>query len=172
MGSKQRPFCHLSLTRLQLLLANKKLSFLVSILLVSILYQTQAPHGLLSSSSNKRKGLGGGDASGELHSVLRRKQEGRAAVAIIRVTDDIDPSNASAEPQTKYLVQIKSHDYPIPPFRGSVCLLGGNANTNDGSPVDTLIRELNEELGALSWINKIAHKEIIDDSSLIWEECE
>ena len=116
MGSKQRPFCHLSLTRLQLLLANKKLSFLVSILLASILYQTQAPHGLLSSSSNKRKGLGGGDASGELHSVLRRKQEGRAAVAIIRVTDDIDPSNASAEPQTKYLVQIKATTIPSRPF--------------------------------------------------------
>jgi 8-oxo-dGTP pyrophosphatase MutT (NUDIX family) len=160
---------NLSLTRIQVMLANKKISFLISIVLATLTLHITSPDGLfgLKQSNNKRKGVGGRDATGELHSVLRRKEEGRAAVAIIRVIDDeTDPD----VPVVKYLVQMKSHDYPIPAFRGSICLLGGNANTNDATPIDTLVRELKEELGStgsLSWINKINADKVIDESALL-----
>ena len=160
---------NLSLTRIQVMLANKKISFLISIVLATLTLHITSPEGLfgLKQSNNKRKGVGGRDATGELHSVLRRKEEGRAAVAIIRVIDDeTDPD----VPVVKYLVQMKSHDYPIPAFRGSICLLGGNANTNDATPIDTLVRELKEELGStgsLSWINKINADKVIDESALL-----
>ena len=161
MGSKQKPCIPLSLTRLQVLLANKKIVFVLSTLLITLLYEASVHTTLLSSSSKtKRKGVGGRDATGELSSLLRSNQQGRAAVAILRVVDD------DAKKEEKYLVQIKSHDYPIPPFRGSICLPGGNANADDPSPVDTLVRELREELGSLSWINDIDAANIVDESDL------
>ena len=159
---------NLSLTRLKILLADKNrkvaLALLVSVILATVTFNTTSSSSPLKQANNKRKGVGTIDASGELHSVLRRKQEGRAAVAIIRVIDDETDPDASV---VKYLVQMKSHDYPIPAFRGSICLLGGNANVNDATPVDTLVRELREELGytgSLDWINKITPDKIIDDS--------
>ncbi|KAL7484170.1 hypothetical protein ACHAW6_009816 [Cyclotella cf. meneghiniana] len=160
MGSKQKPCIPLSLTRLQVLLANKKIVFVLSTLLVTLLYEASVHTILSSSSKTKRKGVGGRDATGELSSLLRSKQEGRAAVAILRVIDD----DYAAKKEEKYLVQIKSHDYPIPPFRGSVCLLGGNADSDDLSPVDTLVRELREELGSLAWIRDIDAENIADES--------
>lgn len=171
MGSKDAPLHHikLSLKRLQRMLANKKIAFLISIVFATLAFHTTSPDGLfgLKQANNKRTGVGGRDATVELHSVLRRKQEGRAAVAIIRVIDDeTDPDM----PVVKYLVQMKSHDYPIPAFRGSICLLGGNANNNDATPVDTLVRELKEELGStgsLSWIHKIDADKVIDDSAFL-----
>ncbi|KAL3802085.1 hypothetical protein HJC23_010841 [Cyclotella cryptica] len=159
MGSKRKPCILLSPTRLQVLFANKKLTFLLSIVLLTLLYEASIHTTLLSSSSNKkRKGVGGRDATSELSSLLRSKRDGRAAVAIIRVVDE------DVKKEVKYLVQIKSHDYPISPFRGAICLLGGNANTDDISPVDTLVRELHEELGALSWVNDITAEKVVDDS--------
>lgn len=156
---------NLSLTRLQVMLANKRITFLISLVLATLTFHVTSPDGLFGTkqANNKRRGVGGRDATSELHSVLRRKTEGRAAVAIIRVIDDeTDP------PVVKYLVQMKSHDYPISEFRGSICLLGGNANVNDATPIDTLVRELKEELGStgsLSWINKINADKVIDDSA-------
>ena len=169
MGSKHIPCNHmnLSLTRLKLLIAdrnNKKitLAFIVSVILATLTFNASSSP--LKHATSIRKGVGTIDATGELHSVLRRKQDGRAAVAIIRVIDDETDPDA---PVVKYLVQMKSHDYPIPAFRGSICLLGGNANVNDATPVDTLVRELREELGytgSLDWINKITPDKIIDNS--------
>jgi len=113
-----------------------------------------------ASNSKKRYGLGAGDAGGELASALRRGGDGRAAVAIIRVVDH--PSSSSnakgggeLDNNIKYLVQVKSHDYPIEAFRGTVCLLGGNANAGDDTPLDTLRRELGEELYHPDWIEDI-----------------
>ena len=145
------------------------MSLLISVILASFAFHITSPEGLfgIKQANNRRKGVGGRDATGELHSVLRRKQEGRAAVAIIRVIDDETDQEKTT---VKYLVQLKSHDYPILPFRGSVCLVGGNANKDDATSVDTLVRELKEELGtsessaSLSWINKINTDKIINDS--------
>merc|ERR1712194_304151 len=63
-------------------------------------------------------------------------------------------------------VQMKSHDYPIEIFRGTVCLLGGNANKRDETPLDTLKRELSEELHNPEWVNAIDETNIIDDSGM------
>lgn len=136
---------------------NKKLAFLISILLASLVYfaSTNQPS---SPYISKRHGLGAGDTSGELASALRRKGDGRAAVAIIRVIGD--------DQNVQYLVQMKSHDYPIESFRGTVCLLGGNANKHDETPLDTLKRELNEELHNPEWVDDIIDpKKVIDDSN-------
>ena len=124
-----------------------------------------------ASNSKKRYGLGAGDAGGELASALRRGGDGRAAVAIIRVVDHPSSSLSSSssslssssnakgggelDNNIKYLVQVKSHDYPIEAFRGTVCLLGGNANAGDDTPLDTLRRELGEELYHPDWIEDI-----------------
>lgn len=174
MGSKHTQYNHvnLSLTRLQIMLANKKASFLISVILATLAFHITSPDGLfgIKQANNRRKGVGGRGATGELHSVLRRNQEGRAAVAIIRVIDD---ETNPDKPTIKYLVQMKSHDYPIPSFRGSICLIGGNANKNDATSIDTLVRELTEELGtsessaSLSWINGINADKIIDASTLL-----
>ena len=70
--------------------------------------------------------------------------------------NDADNKNKNAPPtnannvnvntnDVQYLVQMKSHDYPITAFRGTVCLLGGNTNTHDATPLDTLTALL------LSW---------------------
>lgn len=161
MGSKHGNQLHLFTSRIHQLLKNKRFVFLLatSVFFAALL----TPNNY--NSSPKRKGVGTRDATGELHSILRRSHMGRASVAIVKVVDDeTDPE----EPQIKYLVQRKSHDYPIAAFRGSICLLGGNANKLDASPVETLIRELKEELGSagsLSWIHNIKSENIIDDSS-------
>ena len=73
-------------------------------------------------------------------------------------------------------------------FRGAVCLLGGNANGGtkkkkkkgllgkgkdgdngggDVTPLDTLKRELNEELLSPDWVNRIQQEKVIDDSKLV-----
>mmetsp|Transcript_8671 Transcript_8671/g.13366 ORF Transcript_8671/g.13366 Transcript_8671/m.13366 type:complete len:230 (+) Transcript_8671:125-814(+) len=75
----------------------------------------------------------------ELNATLERNINGRAAVVIIRIDD-------TTGAPTKYLVQRKSKDYPIKPFQNSVCLFGGNAETTDKQPMETLTRELGEEL--------------------------
>lgn len=127
-----------------------------------------------SFSSGIRYGLGAGDdTTGELNSALQRKGDGRAAVAIIRVIEDDAAgaagaaaagdsinginrgSNDDTNNKVRYLVQLKSHDYPIEAFRGTVCLLGGNANDKDGTPLDTLKRELNEELYHPIWVSNL-----------------
>ena len=168
MGSK-RTRCPLRTARIKAaIISNKKLSFFLSALLLSILYQANTT--LNSSPSNKRRfGVGGRDASGELASALRRRDDGRAAVVIVRVIGlNGDQSRKDYNPHSdvKSLVQVKSHDYPIHEFRGAVCLLGGNANKYDATPLDTLKRELNEELNNLSWINDIDEAKVIDHSSL------
>jgi len=121
---------------------------------------------------SKRHGIGAGETGGssELVSALRRKSDGRAAVAIIRVIgtaggDDDDVNETpDRHPDVRYLVQLKSHDYPIEAFRGTVCLMGGNANIHDEMPLDTLKRELNEELHRPDWVDAIDAADVIDDS--------
>ena len=145
------------------LYTHQRLAFLVSVLLVSLLYYacTDRPS---SPYVSKRYGLGAGDKAGELKSALRRKGDGRAAVAIIRV---VGMKSKNDPTDVQYLVQVKSHDYPIVPFRGSVCLLGGNANKHDAGPAETLKRELNEELHHPEWVDKIvdpANENVVDDS--------
>ena len=77
-------------------------------------------------------------------------------MAIIRV--DMDDG-------VRYLVQVKSHDYPVEIFRGTACLLGGNAQPSDAAPLDTLLRELNEELGDPKWVGAIDPGAVVDDSA-------
>ncbi|KAL3826773.1 hypothetical protein ACHAXA_000599 [Cyclostephanos tholiformis] len=139
-------------------------SFLISAALSSLLiylisivrgnYESYSPYRNISS---RRYGLGAGDADGDLRSALRRGGEGRAAVAIIRVIDVDAPSSysPSGKDDVGYLVQVKSHDYPIEAFRGAVCLLGGNANVDDATPLDTLRRELGEELFHPTWVDDL-----------------
>jgi hypothetical protein len=83
----------------------------LSRVLATLTFQITSPDGLFGTkqANNKRKGVGRRDATGELHSVLRRKTEGRAAVTIIRVIDGETDPNA---PLVKYLVQMKSHTIP------------------------------------------------------------
>ena len=167
MGSKRTKF-PIPTARLQaLILSNKKLSFVISIIIVTLIYYGSL-HLSQQSSNNKRRGVGGRDAQGELSSTLRRQDNGRAAVAIIRVIGISSGNNLKSNPHNdvQYLVQMKSHDYPIKNFRGSVCLLGGNANQQDLTPLDTLKRELNEELQYPEWVNAINPNEIIDDSAV------
>eukprot|EP00581_Thalassiosira_minuscula_P006267 CAMPEP_0183746330 /NCGR_PEP_ID=MMETSP0737-20130205/66703_1 /TAXON_ID=385413 /ORGANISM="Thalassiosira miniscula, Strain CCMP1093" /LENGTH=353 /DNA_ID=CAMNT_0025982023 /DNA_START=51 /DNA_END=1112 /DNA_ORIENTATION=- len=134
------------------ILANKKLSFLLTLLLASSLLFFLSTHEPSNPYISKRYGLGAGDTNGELKTALKRKGDGRAAVAIIRVVGMNAETQAAKEGNhynphndVSYLVQVKSHDYPIAPFRGTVCLLGGNANKHDETALDTLKRELNEE---------------------------
>ncbi len=84
-----------------------------------------------------------------------------AIVRVIGMTDGAD-SNQNVQ----YLVQLKSHDYPIEAFRGAVSLLGGNANAQDKTPLDTLKRELNEELHFPDWVDALDATKIIDNSNL------
>jgi len=94
------------------------------------------------------------DTTEELNATLRRRSKGRAAVVIIRVVEDDDGNvetknvnkSSTTMSATRYLVQRKSRDYPIEPFRRAVCLFGGNAEATDKEPIDTLKRELGEEL--------------------------
>lgn len=161
-------------------LTNRKCSFLISFILATIFY---TPIYISSNNSNqKRYGLGGPSASAsELTAALRRKSDGRAAVAIIRVVGLQSEHKIKSNPnnEVQYLVQFKSHDYPIEAFRGAVCLLGGNASGGkkkglvgakgsggDVTPLDTLKRELNEELLSPDWVNAIQEKNVIDDSKL------
>ncbi len=104
---------------------------------------------------------GAGDTKGELKTALKRKGDGRAAIAIVRV---VGTPSSDAEERVRYLVQVKSHDYPIEAFRGTVCLLGGNANANDETPLETLLRELREELHDPDWVDDIDAEDVIDDS--------
>lgn len=155
---------------------NKIVAFFTSILLVSLIYFTSLNQ--QSSSSpyvTKRHGLGAGDTTtGELRTALKRKGDGRAAVAIIRVigasasggADKTTKKDSNPHLDVQYLMQLKSHDYPITAFRGTVCLLGGNANKHDETPLDTLKRELNEELQYPEWVDKIDPLNIIDDSAI------
>lgn len=145
----------------------RPLALLLSLLLASVAYYLTVGGGPFSSSWSssrgaRRHGLGAGDTRGELTAALRRRGDGRAAVAVIRVAgaDGGDPG------EVRYLVQVKSHDYPIEAFRGTVCLLGGNANKNDATPLDTLLRELNEELRDPDWVAAIDAGEVIDDSAI------
>ena len=171
MGSEdtgRRP--HRALTRLHaVFFANKKLALAASVLLAVLTYIAtlrQNSHAY-SPYVKKRYGLGAGDThTGELRTALKRKQDGRAAVAIIRVVG-LDGTQTSSKGAVQYLVQIKSHDYPIEAFRGSVCLLGGNANKGDSTPVETLKRELKEELHFPDWVDElIQESSIVDDSRL------
>ena len=147
--------------------SNKKLTIL-SIIAWSLVYYFVST--TINQPSNpyisKRYGLGAGDTAGELKTALQRKGDGRAAVAIIRVIG-MNATKTSGNNDVQYLVQMKSHDYPIEKFRGTVCLLGGNANKQDDTPVETLKRELSEELHSPEWVNAIINpSNIIDDSSL------
>ena len=139
---------------------NPKLAILISFVLVFFVTHFSS-HKIATSPSfyaSKRQGLGAGDTTGELQAALRRKGDGRAAVAIIRVIGM--PGGANIQ----YLVQVKSHDYPVESFRGAVSLLGGNANAQDKTPLDTLKRELNEELHFPDWVDALDATKIIDNS--------
>mmetsp|Transcript_31319 Transcript_31319/g.66649 ORF Transcript_31319/g.66649 Transcript_31319/m.66649 type:complete len:307 (-) Transcript_31319:425-1345(-) len=153
------------------LYANKKFSFVFSLLLVILLYSLSSDEPS-SPYVAKRFGLGAGDTKGELKAALKRKGDGRAAVAIIRVVgmngdkDANHPKANDAKEDVQYLVQVKSHDYPIEAFQGTVCLLGGNANAKDVAPFDTLVRELKEELHDPEWADEMDPSEAIDDSRI------
>jgi len=57
---------------------------------------------------------------------------------------------SSAEDPSQIFLEIKTSDYPVKVFAGSLCLIGGNwvgeAAKADQNPLDTLRREINEEL--------------------------
>ena len=159
-GRKHGSLLSIKQTIISAIYTNKKI-FFISALLASIAYYSASS--IISNQRtnphiSKRHNRGDNNAA-ELKVALKRKGDGRAAVAIIRV---VQPTN-----ETRYLVQLKSHDYPIDAFRGSVCLLGGNADKRDHTPIDTLKRELNEELISPDWVNTIINPtNIIDDSEL------
>ena len=118
------------------LYTHKKESFLISFILACITF-----YFVREEPPARRVGLGAGsNKAGELHKALKAKGDGRAAVAIIRVLgtggmpdtlDEKDPTDpedgGSWEDRSqklkemagnpylnvKYLVQVKSHDYPI-----------------------------------------------------------
>lgn len=174
-------------------LTNRKFAFLISFLLAVITY---TPIYISQSNNNNklnrniRYGVGGSSAADELTSALNRKTYGRAAVAIIRVVGLKSEHGIKAIPnnnEVQYLVQIKSHDYPIEAFRGAVCLVGGNVNVADDkkkkkklklkgaaveevdydvTPLDTLKRELNEELLHPTWVDSFQEDDVVDDSNL------
>jgi hypothetical protein len=175
-------------------LTNRKFTFLISFVLAVITY---TPIYISQNNNNNklnrniRYGVGGSSASDELTSALNRKTYGRAAVAIIRVVGLKSEHGIKAIPnnnEVQYLVQIKSHDYPIEAFRGAVCLVGGNVNVADNNtkkkknkmlkgaaieevdydvtPLDTLKRELNEELLHPTWVDSFQEKDVVDDSNL------
>jgi hypothetical protein len=156
-------------------LTNRKFAFVISFILSTIFYTPIYISSKNNSSNQTRYGVGGSSASAsELTSALRRKSDGRAAVAIIRVIGLQSEHGIKSNPnnEVQYLVQFKSHDYPIKAFRGTVCLLGGNANgqtkkgEGDVTPLDTLKRELNEELMSPDWVQMITEEDVIDDSKL------
>ncbi|KAL7440804.1 hypothetical protein ACHAXM_007480 [Skeletonema potamos] len=163
-------------------LTNRKFVFVISFILSTIFYTPIYISSNRNNNSNKKRyGVGGSSASAsELTTALRRKSDGRAAVAIIRVIGLQSEHGIKSNPdnQVQYLVQFKSHDYPIQAFRGTVCLLGGNANGQimnrrkqggggrDVTPLDTLKRELNEELLSPDWVQMIQEEDVIDDSKL------
>ena len=159
-GRKHSSLLSIKQTIISAIYTNKKL-FFISALLASIACYSASS--IISNERtnphiSKRHNRGDNNAA-ELKAALKRKGDGRAAVAIIRV---VQPTN-----ETQYLVQLKSHDYPIEAFRGAVCLLGGNADKRDDSPIDTLKRELNEELISPDWVDTIINPtNIIDDSAL------
>lgn len=174
-------------------LTNRKFAFLISFLLAVITY---TPIYISQSNNNDklnrniRYGVGGSSAADELTSALSQKTYGRAAVAIIRVVGLKSEHGIKAIPnnnEVQYLVQIKSHDYPIEAFRGAVCLVGGNVNVADDkkkkkklklkgaaveevdydvTPLDTLKRELNEELLHPTWVDSFQEDDVVDDSNL------
>lgn len=170
-------------------LTNRKFAFLISFILAVITY-TPIYISQNNNNSNKhiRYGVGGSSAADELTSALNRKTYGRAAVAIIRVVGLKSEHGIKAIPnnnEVQYLVQIKSHDYPIEAFRGAVCLVGGNVNVADDkkkkkklkgtaidevdydvTPLDTLKRELNEEMLHPNWVDSFQEKDVVDDSKL------
>lgn len=88
-------------------------------------------------------------------------------MAILRVVaTGGEGGHTNSREDVRYLVQVKSHDYPIEIFRGTVCLLGGNANKHDETPLDTLKRELKEELHNPDWVDDIMDPtKVIDDSN-------
>ena len=187
--------------RQMVITTHRGITFLSSVLLLSLLIyiatcfinsQSSSEGGYYPSwsssfSSGIRYGLGAGDdTNGELNSALQRKGDGRAAVAIIRVINDdndatdngINTNNnkgvGSNGNNVRYLVQLKSHDYPIEAFRGTVCLLGGNANEKDTTPLDTLKRELNEELYYPNWVSNLGgnsenNNDNDDDDKSAWK---
>lgn len=79
----------------------------------------------------------------ELDETLQRRANGRAAVIIIRVENGTKNGH---DDEPRYLVQRKSEDYPIQAFQNAICLFGGNAKLADKTPLETLQRELKEEL--------------------------
>jgi len=156
-GKKHGSLSSIKQTIISAIYTNKKL-FFISTLLATIAYYS-ASSIISNQRTNPHISKRHSDNAAELKAALKRKGDGRAAVAIIRV---VQPTN-----ETRYLVQLKSHDYPIEAFRGAVCLLGGNADKNDDTPIDTLKRELNEELISPDWVNTIINPtNIIDDSTL------
>lgn len=108
----------------------------------------------------------------DLMDLMKRNTQGRAAVIIIRVEpDDATGSDASStgnsspgeqheqtqrsQQETRYLIQRKSSDYPIPQFKNALCLYGGNflsLKEGDLTPLDTLLRELKEELSEETFV--------------------
>lgn len=185
MGSKETTIRR----RLQLACFTNKRNFVVSFItsfILSTIFYTPIYFSQTNKSSfhNLRYGTGGSSASDtELSSTLRRASIGRAAVAIIRVTGLKSEHGFKSIPnnnEVQYLIQFKSHDYPIEAFRGTVCLLGGNVKTattrrkkkggesdgGDVTPLDTLKRELNEELLQPDWVQSIREEDVIDDSKL------
>eukprot|EP01080_Neovahlkampfia_damariscottae_P000418 gene420-6831_t len=52
--------------------------------------------------------------------------------------------------QKKFLVQRKTEDYHVRDFASTLCLFGGNSEKEDQRPLDTLRRELQEELPNIS----------------------
>ena len=148
---------------------NTKLAALISFVLGALVTHFVG-HNLIATSTSpyasKRYGLGAGDTTGELQAALRRKGDGRAAVAIIRVIGMDGGNDSKQNSNVQYLVQLKSHDYPIEAFRGAVSLLGGNASTRDKTPLDTLKRELNEELHFPDWVDALDATKVIDNSNL------
>ena len=98
---------------------NTKLAALISFVL-GVLIPYFVNHILIPTSTSpyasKRYGLGAGDTTGELQAALRRKGDGRAAVAIIRVIGMDGGNDSKQNSNVQYLVQLKSHDYPIEAF--------------------------------------------------------
>lgn len=78
----------------------------------------------------------------ELDKIIKIKRN-KASVVIIT-------SNGSSG--RLFCFQKKTMDYPIEEFAGTYCFFGGNAEENDKDHLDTLQRELTEELSSASFI--------------------
>ena len=84
-------------------------------------------------------------SNNHLSQTLKRHKNGKAAVAMIRVL--FDNSTEDDQNQEVYLMQRKSLNYPIQKFSNALCLYGGNSeDIDENQPIQTLIRELREEL--------------------------